>query len=142
MTAGRIPLRVSSLVAARPSSGRMQRGGVVQLGPFLTLARELAGLLAPVRPREAFRSELERRLLVAARQQNAQMSLHAYPEADGVTPRRFEGVGSRVVIGAAAVGSAVSLVGLVAYMLHRRGERTAWAGEVSDMEEDEWARSM
>jgi len=125
MTVSRIPLKMASVAAARSSFGRSKPGGLLQLKPFLNLARELAVLLAPVRPREAFSAELELGLLAAARQQNAQTSLHAFGQIDDGPMRRYDGAGNRVVIGAAAVGSAVSIVGLVAYMLHRRGERAA-----------------
>lgn len=126
MAVSRNPLRMSSLYSARmPFARRKEPEGVIGLTPFLNLVRELAGLLAPVAPRETFRSELEQGLLAAARQQSAQLSLGAITNADDGSMRRPDGVSNRVVIGAAAVGSAVSIVGLVAYMLYRRGERTA-----------------
>lgn len=102
-----------------PGVGRS--GETLTVVPFLSLARELAALLLPVRPRPQFRADLERSLVAAARQQNAHMAL------TGFTPRATNAIERRWVIGAAAaaVGSAVSIAGVVAYVLHRRSERAA-----------------
>ena len=94
--------------------------------PFLSLARELAALLLPLQPRQQFRDDLERSLIAAARQQNAYGVLagHNYPQVVRVE----QGADRRWVIGAAtaaAVGSAVSIAGIVAYVLRHRSERAA-----------------
>jgi hypothetical protein len=89
---------------------------VVSLAPFLALVRELSAEIIPVRLRVEFRDELQRELLAAARQQYARDLLiwttAAPPQAK--TSRRW-------VLGAATVGSAVSLASIVAayYMRHR-----------------------
>jgi hypothetical protein len=100
-----------------------QSGDVLSVMPFLALARELAALLVPMQPRQAFRDDLEATLVAEARQQNAQLALTGYPIVE------IERVGGerRWVIGAAAaaaVGSAVSIAGIVAYVLMHR-ERAA-----------------
>lgn len=95
-------------------------GDVLSVTPFLSLARDLAALLVPVRPRQDFRDDLERSLVAAARQQNARGVLIRYEQAP---LGRYERDGSErrwVIAGAAAVGSAVSIAGIVAYVLRRR----------------------
>lgn len=90
-------------------------GAVVNLTPFLSLARELAAMILPVQLRREFRDELHRNLVVAARQQYAyDLLLLPVPAASqGRNSRRW-------VLGAATIGSAVSLAGVVTYMwLHR-----------------------
>lgn len=84
-------------------------------------------LLIPVRPSPQFRADLERSLLAAARQQNAQMTMTGFAPQAASAGSRFTFPERRWVIGAAAaaVGSAVSIAGIVAYMLHRRSERAA-----------------
>ncbi len=89
---------------------------VVSLTPFLALVRELSAEVIPVRLRTEFRDELQRELMAAARQQYARdlliWSTPALPQAK--TSRRW-------VLGAATLGSAVSLASIVAayYMRHR-----------------------
>jgi hypothetical protein len=89
---------------------------VVSLAPFLALVRELSAEIIPVRLRVEFRDELQRELMAAARQQYARdlliWSTPAAPQPK--TSRRW-------VLGAATVGSAVSLASIVAayYMRHR-----------------------
>ncbi len=89
--------------------------------PFLALARELAALLIPVQPRPQFRADLERSLMGAARQQNARGALVQGEPLEFV---EREGTDRRWVIGAAAaaaVGSAMSVAGIVTYVWwHRR----------------------
>lgn len=93
--------------------------GVLTLMPFLSLVRELGGVLVPLQPRPLFREELHHSLVKAARHQYAQMMLDVVPP--GVDAPA--GSGRRWVLGA-AVGSAVSL-GLAAYFWRQRGQRAA-----------------
>jgi hypothetical protein len=102
-----------------------QAADVVSIVPFLSLARELAALLIPLQPRQQFRDELERSLIAEAHRQSAYGALARYNNAQIV---RVEGTDRRWVIGAAtaaAVGSAVSIAGIVAYVLRHRSERAA-----------------
>jgi hypothetical protein len=95
--------------------------------PFLSLARELAVLFIPVRPTQQFRDDLERSLIAEAYQQKARAALTGYGEP-GIVPVEREGFERRWVIGAAAaaaVGSAVSIAGIVAYVWWHRSERAA-----------------
>jgi hypothetical protein len=104
-----------------------QAADVVSVMPFLSLARELAALLVPLQPRQQFRDDLERSLIAEAHYQNAYGELARYNSAQ-VIRFEHEGTDRRWVIGAAtaaAVGSAVSIAGIVAYVLRRRGERAA-----------------
>ncbi len=101
-----------------------QAGDVLSVMPFLSLAREIAALLLPVKPRADFRDDLERSLMAAARQQYARGILAAY---EPVPPLDRDGSERRWVIAgasAAAVASAVSIAGIVAYVLRHR-ERAA-----------------
>jgi hypothetical protein len=98
-------------------------GDVLSVMPFLSLAREVAALLLPLRPRQDFRDDLERSLMSAARQQNARGVLARYEPALMISDDR-ENSERRWVIAGAAVGSAVSIAGIVAYVLMRR-ERAA-----------------
>jgi hypothetical protein len=90
---------------------------VLTIVPFLALARELAALFAPVSPRPEFRSNLEGTLIAEARQQAAQFALLPVmvESRDGGDRRWVKGAAA-----AAAVGSAVSLAGIVVYVLRRR----------------------
>ena len=91
---------------------------VVSLAPFLTLVRELAAEIIPMRLRVEFRDELQRELMAAARQQYARdLLIWSTPTpAQAKTSRRW-------VLGAATVGlgSAVSLASIVTafYLRHR-----------------------
>jgi hypothetical protein len=108
------------------------------LVPLLALAREIAALFVPVKPRSAYRVELHRRLVADARQRQALHNLaldQAEAEARGLAPQVLSGKvwawlnqetggwqpDPRWMIGAAAVGSAVSLAGILAYLLRHRG---------------------
>jgi hypothetical protein len=100
-----------------------QAGDMLSVMPFLALARELAGLLLPLQLRQDFRNDLEASLIAEARQQHAQLALAGYPPVE----IEREGGERRWVIGAAAaaaVGSAVSIAGILAYVLMHR-ERAA-----------------
>ncbi len=117
----------SSTLFATRAPGYGRSGDVLTVVPFLGLARELAALLLPVRPSPQFRADLERSLLAAARQQNAQWAVTGFTPSATPYGGRFTPIERRWVIGAAAaaVGSAVSIAGIVAYMLHRRSEHVA-----------------
>jgi len=95
-------------------------GSVVSLTPFLTLAREIAALFVPVHLRDEFRAELNRDLMVAARQQYAR-ELLLFP-APGTEQSRLS---RRWVWGAATLGSAVSLAGIVALVWYQRRRQAA-----------------
>ena len=95
---------------------KLASNSVVSLVPFLALVRELSAAVIPVRLRTEFRDELQRELMAAARQQYARdlliWSTPSPPQAK--TSRRW-------VLGAATLGSAVSVASIVAayYMRHR-----------------------
>jgi hypothetical protein len=104
------------------------------LTPYLALSRDLSALLIPVALDDQFRAELYHSLVDRARRQQFQPSLLPLTEADpetGISRRVVRWVSTvpgqdrRWVWGAAAVGSAVSLAGLVTYVWHRRGNRAA-----------------
>lgn len=104
------------------------------LAPYLTLARELSALIVPVQPDSEFRAELYYSLLASAAQRQAPaaaLPATARALAAGI-PVRFArwviavpGQDRRWMWSAAAVGSAVSLAGLVTYVWHRRAGRAA-----------------
>ncbi|MCS7221322.1 MAG: hypothetical protein RML36_08415 [Anaerolineae bacterium] len=79
--------------------------------PLMALASGLANALQPVRPRAAFRAHLRRGLIDAARRR---YTLRAATSHSGRASRFVW------LLGAAAVGSAVSVVGLLAYLLRSR----------------------
>ena len=89
---------------------------VVSLAPFLALVRELAAEIVPMRLRIEFRDELQRELMAAARQQYARdLLIWSTPAPPQVRTSR------RWVLGAATLGSAVSVASIVTayYMRHR-----------------------
>jgi hypothetical protein len=102
----------------------------VSLAALLDLSRELRGVLVAVQPRLEFREELYGHLLVEARRQQALRILSqpvasdfALEDSQTSVRRIYPPYGSgsrRWIIGAAAVGSAASLVGLLAYVRVRR----------------------
>lgn len=109
------------------TSATLQTTDTLSVVPFLSLARELAALFVPVRPARQFRDDLESSLLVAAQQQRARAALVGYDPLEAL-PGEREGLERRWVIGAAAaaaVGSAVSIAGIVAYVWRRRSDRAA-----------------
>ena len=116
MFVSRIAFLPSILFSARVPAAP-QAGDMLTIMPFLALARELADLFAPVAPRPEFRADLERMLIAQARQQAAQAAL--FPVAiDAREPGERRWV--KGAAAAAAVGSAVSLAGIVVYVLRRR----------------------
>lgn len=120
-----------------PESARNGKdAGYLTLAPWLALARDLSTLCVPVQPRPQFRIELEQRLLVAARRQQARATLAIpLPSAesapglrDRMTERLLPPLGDTSrwwMVGAAAVGSAVSIAGLVSYFWRHRGQQAA-----------------
>jgi len=104
--------KASEVRGARPPSA------IVSLAPFLSLTRELAAEIVPVRLRIEFRDELQRELMAAARQQYAR-DLLIWSAPVSSKPRSNR----RWMWGAATVGlgSAVSLASIVTayYMRHR-----------------------
>lgn len=95
-------------------------GAILPLMPFLSLARDLAALLVPVRPRADFRTGLQRNLMAAAQQQAAHDRLFdAIPAVSSAQENR------RWIWGAATVGSAVSLAGIAAYVWLQRHRQAA-----------------
>lgn len=92
----------------------------VNLAPFLSLARELASNITPVQARRAFRDDLHRDLVAVARQQYAYNQLFVSEPAanQGRNNRRW-------VLGAATLGSAVSLAGVAAYVWRQRHRQAA-----------------
>jgi len=106
----------------------------LSLVALLDLSRELSNILVPVQLRPEFREELYGRLLVEARRQQALQMLAlpigslALEESRTMSLRAHLGYGPegrRWIIGAAAVGSAASLVGLLAYVRIRRHGKVA-----------------
>jgi hypothetical protein len=104
------------------------------LAPYLALSRELSELIVPVQPRADFHAELYHSLVERARQRPANIALLPLPEIEPTAgiPTRFARwivaaprQDRRWVWGAAAVGSAVSLAGLVTYVWRHRGSRVA-----------------
>jgi len=89
---------------------------VEELDPALhSLAAELRAALRPVAPPPAFRRQLGRDLIAAARQRRSVRIVMQRP------PNYRRGL----LIGAAAVSSAVSVAGLVAILWKRRGGQVA-----------------
>ena len=80
--------------------------------PLLRLARDLAAWLRPVKPRAAFRHDLRRALVASGHRQLSPSLALAPMEHDA---RRDW------MLGAAAIGSAVSVVGVLAYLWRNRG---------------------
>ena len=98
----------------------------------------------PINPRAEFRRELHRSLVAEARRQQAQRMLAISSSApagiltgpQGLPDRLIDWISQetsalpgdrRWVLGAAAVGSAVSLAGILAYVLHHRSRTAASA---------------
>ena len=99
------------------------------LQPLLSLARKVKDALAPVEPESAFCENLRLSLLAAARQRLASgLSLRTEPQAEG-SPKSWRPVHlfrrhrKEILIGAAALGSAVSVAGIVAYWIHTRASK-------------------
>jgi hypothetical protein len=105
------------------------------LAALLDLSRELSNILVPVQPTPEYRAELYRRLLTEAHRQQALRLLSLpvgsipAPEESRTMIRRvyleYGPGGRRWIVGVAAVGSAASLVGLLAYVRSRRHGKAA-----------------
>ncbi len=118
--------------------GRLRRtedSHILNVAPFLNLARDVSTLIVPVPMRPAFRTELEHSLLMAARQQVAQRRLDIQPPTVEWSPNYRELAASMVQpvtermdrrwLMGAAVGSAFSLAGLMAYVWRQRRRHVA-----------------
>jgi hypothetical protein len=95
------------------------------LEPLLALARKVKDALAPVEPDSAFCENLRLGLLAAARQRLAsRLSLQAEGSTKSQRPvHLFRRHRKEILIGAAAVGSVVSVAGIVAYWIHARAAK-------------------
>jgi hypothetical protein len=106
---------------APPPPVSLAPGSIVSLTPFLTLVRELAAEIIPLRLRAEFRDELQRELLAAARQQYAR-DLLVWSEP---APAHSK-MARRWMLGAATLGSAMSGASIVAaYYWRHRNRRAA-----------------
>lgn len=96
-----------------PSGGALTRHDRVQ--GLLSLAEQLHGILVPVQPDADFRRQLHRDLILEAQRRQSE------PE-----PSLFQQHRKGILIGAAAIGSVASVVGvIIAFVLrHRQGRAT------------------
>jgi hypothetical protein len=89
------------------------------LQPLLALARKVKDALAPVEPDSAFCKNLRLSLLAAAHQR-----LASRPNSKSQRPTHlFRRHRKEILIGAAALGSVVSVAGIVAYWIHTRAAK-------------------
>ena len=89
------------------------------LQPLLALARKVKDALAPVEPDPAFRENLRLSLLAAAHQRSVSR-LSSKPQRP---VHLFRSYRKEILIGAAALGSVVSVAGIVAYWIHARAAK-------------------
>jgi hypothetical protein len=94
------------------------------LQPLLALARKVKDALAPVEPAPAFCENLRLSLLAAARQRLVSRLSSTKSQRPTYLFRRRR---KEILIGAAAVGSVVSVAGIVAYWVHTRAAKTQGA---------------
>jgi hypothetical protein len=94
------------------------------LQPLLALARKVKDALAPVEPAPAFCENLRLSLLAAARQRLVSRLSSTKSQRPIYLFRRHR---KEILIGAAAVGSVVSVAGIVAYWIHTRVAKTQGA---------------
>jgi len=87
------------------------------LQPLLSLARKVKDALAPVEPDPTFCENLRLGLLAAARQRLASQLGLTKSQRPVYLFRRHR---KEILIGAAALGSVVSVAGIVAYWIHTR----------------------
>jgi hypothetical protein len=121
--------RTAARVSDADDAAAAPRSSGLSLASLLDLSRELRGVLVMVHPRPEFREDLYGHLLVEVRRQQVLRILALSVGSDSATEdsqamvrRIYPGYGSggrRWLIGAAAVGSAASLVGLFAYVRSR-----------------------
>jgi hypothetical protein len=111
------------------------------LQSLLALARKVKDALAPVEPASAFCENLRRSLLAAAHQRlvsrpglRAELTRlsSSQVQAEGLAkPQRsihlFRRRRKEILIGAAALGSVVSVAGIVAYWIHTRAAKAQHA---------------
>jgi hypothetical protein len=90
---------------------------VLSVVPFLDLRRLLDLVLLPVAPRREFRRHLREQLISEATQRGLPRRAQDMSSVGNSLILRG---GHREIIIGAAVGSAVSLVGLIAFLLHLR----------------------
>ncbi|TEU21998.1 MAG: hypothetical protein E3J21_00990 [Anaerolineales bacterium] len=95
------------------------------LQPLLTVAQKVKDALAPVEPDSAFCENLRLSLLAAAHQRStSRLSLWAEGSTKSQRPvRLFRRHRKEILIGAAALGSVVSVAGIVAYWIHIRAAK-------------------
>ncbi len=111
----------------------MPQTRVLNLSPFLAVVRDLTALLGPIKLRSEFKETLGASLVLAARQSYAHAALdtaaHALPAVE--VPLLNWGELPTIVrerhwaIGAAALGSVVSVAGIIAYLRYQRNQRAA-----------------
>ena len=89
-----------------------------RLQPLVALARKVKDALALVEPAPAFRENLYLGLLAAAHQRSVSRLMSLTKSQRPV--RLFKRHRKEILIGAAALGSVVSLAGIVAYWIHTR----------------------
>jgi len=101
-----------------------------QVQGLLDLAEQIQGILVPVAPNDRFRQQLRSELLLEAtrRPQKAAAPCQARPSQVGLTTKPgvslFQQHRKGILIGAAAVGSAASVMGvIIAFVLHYRHGR-------------------
>ena len=94
------------------------------LQPLLSLARKVKDALASVEPAPAFCENLRLSLLAAARQRLVSRPSSTKSQRSTYLFRRHR---KQILIGAAAVGSVVSVAGIVAYWIHTRAAKTQGA---------------
>ncbi len=82
-----------------------------EAAPLMALANVLASLFQPVPPRPAYRTHLYQGLVNAAQRKRARQTAAQGRKREPWRPW---------VLGAAAVGSAVSVLGIIAYLIHSR----------------------
>lgn len=90
------------------------------LQPLLALARKIKDALALMEPDPAFCENLRLSLLAAARQQSASP---LSPTRSRRPVHLFRRHKREILIGAAALGSVVSVAGIVAYWIHTRAAK-------------------
>jgi len=90
------------------------------LQPLLALARKVKDALAPVEPDPAFRENLRLSLLAAAHQRSASRLSSTKSKRPVRLFRRHR---KEILIGAAALGSVISVAGIVAYWILARAAK-------------------
>jgi len=108
--------RLGGLTITMSAERGSARSAAEEIDPGLhALAAELRAALRPMAPPPAFRKELGRELVAAARQRRSVR----------IVVQRPRDYRRGLLIGAAAVSSAVSVAGLVALLWRHRGRQMA-----------------